>query len=114
MQTELRNKNAGRTLMDYDLNIYMQEEQDPKTEEYYYDPTSWSIHVYSYEGSGHEELAEPRRLTVEEIRALGLNNDSYFEGGDCWYGMSGYLSDYWNVMPDSIKEYLESFPKYKD
>ena len=113
-QTLLRNKNAGRTLVDYDLNIFMQEVQDPKTQQWYYDPTSWSIHVYTYEGAGHEELAEPYSLSIDEIRALGLNNDEYFKDGDCWYGMQGYLQDYWNVMPDSIKMYLEGFPKYKD
>jgi hypothetical protein len=113
MLTSLRNKNAGRELIDYDLNIFMQEVEDHNGQ-WYYDPTSWMIHVYAYENGGHQELAEPRKLTVEEIRSLGLNNDSYFEGGDCWYGMAGYLQDYWNVMPDSIKMYLESFPKYKD
>jgi hypothetical protein len=28
--------------------------------------------------------------------------------------MEGYLKTYWNVIPDSLKMYLESFPKYKD
>lgn len=109
----MRNKNAGRTLIDYDLNIFMREEEDPRTGEWYYDPTSWMIHVYEVDGNGHHEVAEARSLTTEEIRALGVNNDEYFEGGDAWYGMSGYLKDYWDVMPDSLKMYLESFPKYK-
>jgi hypothetical protein len=114
MQTSLRNKNAGKTEYDYDLNIFMRETEDPRTGEWYYDPTSWMIHVYTYEDHGHEEAGEARSLSAEEIRALGLNNDEYFDGGDHWYGMTGYLKDYWDVMPDSIKEYLESFPKYKD
>lgn len=107
-----RSKNANKTKIDYDLNIFMQEVEDPFGN-YYYDPTSWSIHVYEYEAGSHHEVAEPYMLTPEEIRALGLNNDSYFDGGDSWYGMDGYLKDYWDVMPDSIKLYLESFPKYK-
>ena len=114
MQTSLRNKNAGKTEIDYDLNIFMREEEDPRTGEWYYDPTSWMIHVYEVDDKGHQEVNEARALTIEEIRSLGLNNDEYFEGGDAWYGMSGYLKEYWDVLPDSIKQYLESFPKYKD
>ncbi len=110
----LRNKNAGRTEIDYDLNIFMQEVEDPRTGEWYYDPTTWMIHVYEVDDNGHHEVHEARVLTLEEIRSLGLNNDEYFEGGDAWYGMSGYLKEYWEVIPDSIKQYLESFPKYKD
>ncbi len=109
----LRNKNAGRELVDYDLNIFMQEIEDHQGN-WYYDPTSWMIHVYRYEAGNHIEVAIPRQLSTEEIRSLGLNNDEYFEGGDAWYGMEGYLKDYWHVMPDSIKMYLEGFPKYKD
>lgn len=113
MQTLLRSKNKDKTEIDYDLNIFMREVQDPYTGEYYYDPTSWMIHVYECNSGSHREVEDPRALTVQEIRALGLNNDSYFEDGDSWYGMKGYLQDYWHVMPDSIKMYLESFPKYK-
>lgn len=109
----LRNKNAGRTAYDYDLNIFMQEVEDHEGN-WYYDPTSWMMHVYSVDGNGHHEVDVPRALTVEEIRSLGLNNDSYFSDGDSWYGMQGYLKDYWKVIPDSLKEYLEGFPKYKD
>ncbi len=112
MLTLLRKKNAGRTLIDYDLNIFMDERED-RNGEWYYDPTSWSIHVYKVDGAGHHEVDEPLRLTVEEIRLLGINNDSYFDGGDAWYGMYGYLKDYWAVLPDTIKEYLEGFPKYE-
>lgn len=108
-----RSKNAGRTEIDYDLNIFMREEEDPRTGEWYHDPTSWMVHVYEVDGTGHHEVAEARPLSIEEIRALALNNDSYFEDGDSWYGMAGYLADYWNIMPDSLKMYLESFPKYK-
>jgi hypothetical protein len=108
-----RSKNAGRTLIDYDLNIFMQEVEDHNGE-WYYDPTSWMIHVYEYVPGQHVEVDVARPLTPEEIRSLGINNDSYFDGGDAWYGMAGYLHDYWTQIPDSLKMYLESFPKYKD
>lgn len=109
----MRSKNAGRELIDYDLNIFMREVEDPFGN-FYYDPTSWMIHVYEVDDHGHHEVYEAHALTVEEIRALGLNNDDYFREGDVWYGMEGYLMEYWSIMPDSIKQYLESFPKYKN
>jgi hypothetical protein len=112
-QTLLRNKNAGRELVDYDLNIFMDEIED-RNGDWHYDPTSWKLHVYKYEAGGHQEVDQPYELAPEEIRALGLNSDEYFEGGDAWYGMQGYLQDYWEIIPDTIKAYLESFPKYKD
>jgi hypothetical protein len=113
MLTSLRSKNTNRTEIDYDLNIFMDEIQD-NMGDWYYDPTSWRIHVYEYTDHGHHEVAPSRQLTVEEIRALALNNDEYFSGGDAWYGMYGYIRHYWDVLPDSLKQYLESFPKYKD
>jgi len=113
MLTLLRNKNKNKKLIDYDLNIFMEEREDHNGE-WYYDPTSWSIHVYKVDGNGHQEVDAPLRLTVEEIRSIGINNDSYFEDGDSWYGMYGYLNDYWEILPDTIKQYLESFPKYED
>jgi hypothetical protein len=109
----MRSNSADKIKIDYDLNIFMEEVQD-NIGRWYYDPTSWRIHVYEVDDHGHQEVAESRQLTVEEIRSLALNNDPYFSGGDAWYGMYGYLKEYWNAMPDSIKQYLESFPKYKD
>lgn len=102
-----------KTMIDYDLNIFMQEVEDQHGE-WYYDPTSWMIHVYKVDGHGHHEVAEPYRLSVDEIRELHLNNDEYFDGGDAWYGMYGYLKDYAEQMPASIKQYLESFPVYEN
>jgi hypothetical protein len=111
MLTLFRKK--AKTMIDYDLNIFMQEIQDPMTDEWYYDPTSWHVHVYKVDGAGHQEVADARPMTPEEIRALGLNNDPYFDGGDAWYGMYGYLQDYASIMPNTIKDYLESFPVYE-
>ena len=96
---------------DYDLNIFMTELQDPTTEEWYYDPTSWKVHVYDCMSGNHVEADDARELTVEEIRSLGLNHDKYFEGGDAWYGMDGFLVDYADKIPDSLSTYLNSFYK---
>lgn len=61
---------AELQFIDYDLNIFMKEVEDPNTEEYYYDPTSWMVHVYAVDGAGHHEVADPYPLSPEEIRSL--------------------------------------------
>lgn len=112
MQTLLRNQNAGRELMDYDLNIYIPEELDEQGRSYW-DPASWHIHVYAVDGAGHYEADKSRPLSQQEIISLGLNHDEYFNDVDTWYGYDGFMKDYWSKMPDSLKLYLELFPKYK-
>lgn len=113
MESQLRNKNAGRTKYDYDLNIFIPEELD-EDDQSYWDPSNWHIHVYSVEGNGHREVDEAFRLNSDDIIKLGLNRDEYFRDEvDVWYGYEGFMKDYWDKMTDRIKEYLESFPKYK-
>ena len=108
-----RNKNAGKTLIDYDLNIYMPEEYDASTDDYYFDPVSWKIHVYVVGDHGHDEWDAPIELTAEEIKSLGLNRDSYFKDEvDVWYGLDGFRFDYWSKMSDRLKEYFDKLPKY--
>lgn len=100
------------TKIDYDLNIFIPEELDLNNESYW-DPANWHIHVYRVDGNGHHEVSEARRLSQEEIISLGLNKDPYFKDeADTWYGYEGFMMDYWSKMPDSLKQYLESFPKY--
>lgn len=111
----LRNKNAGKTLIDYDLNIFMPEEFDEEAEDYYFDPSSWLIHVYRYMGNTHVEHAEPIALTAGEIKSLGLNRDSYFRDEvDVWYGLDGFRKEYWHKMSDRLKEYFDALPKYEE
>lgn len=106
-----RNKNAGKTLIDYDLNIYMPEELDAGGNSYW-DPASWRIHVYIVDGHGHEEWDDPIRLTADEIVQLGLNQDEAFSDVDSWYGLDGFRMDYWDKMSDRLKMYFDNLPKY--
>lgn len=109
---ERRNKNAGKTLIDYDLNIYMPEELDEGGESYW-DPASWRIQVYLYTDNGHQEWDEPIYLTAEEIVRLGFNRDEYFiNETDTWYGLDGFRFEYWSKMSDRLKEYFDRLPKY--
>lgn len=107
---ERRNKNAGKQLIDYDLNIYMPEELD-QSGTYYHDPANWWIHVYVVDYHSHEEWDEPFRLTAEEIVSLGLNHPNAFDA-DSWYGLDGFRHDYWDKMSDRLKKYFDELPKY--
>ncbi len=112
-QTTYRNKNKDKTLIDWDLNIYMPEEWDADKEDSYYDPASWRIQVYHVPETGHTEWDEPVYLTAEEIQNLGFNRDPYFKDEvDTWYGLEGFRLDYWSKMSDRLKLYFDSLPKY--
>lgn len=110
----MRNKNAGREAIDYDLNIFCPEQWDEVDQDSYYDPTSWYIHVYKYvTPSGHQEVGEPFKLSQREIEDLCLGKEgTYFDDYDSWYGMDGFLKDYWDCLSDRIKQFLEGHPKY--
>lgn len=106
-----RNKNANKTLIDWDLNIFIPEELDAGGESFF-DPANWRIHVYHYTETGHLEWDMPVILTAEEIRSLGLNQDPYFNEADVWYGLAGFKLDYWDKMSDRLKMYFDQLPKY--
>lgn len=107
---ERRNKNAGKQLIDYDLNIYMPEELDEAGQSFW-DPANWWIHVYAVDERSHEEWDDPIRLTAEEIHSLGLNREGAFDA-DSWYGLDGFRLDYWDKMSDRLKMYFDHLPKY--
>lgn len=108
-----RNKNAGKELIDWDLNIFMPEEYDAEKDDYFFDPACWKIHVYAYKDGSHDEWDDPINLTAEEIKAIGLNRDSYFRDEvDVWYGLDGFRTEYWSKFSDRLKEYFDKLPKY--
>jgi len=107
-----RNKNANKTKIDYDLNIYMPEQLDAGGNSYW-DPASWHLHVYKFQGAGHDEWDNPIELTGKEIIDLGLNQDLYFKDDvDLWYGLEGFRLEYWDKMSDRLKMYFDTLPKY--
>ena len=108
-----RNKNKGKELIEWDLNIFMPEEYDEDKDDSYFDPASWKIHVYAYKNGNHDEWDDPIDLTAEEIQSIGFNKDDYFKDEvDLWYGLEGFRKDYWNKLSDRLKEYFDKLPKY--
>jgi hypothetical protein len=112
-QTMYRNKNRGKELVDYDLNIYMPEEFDESLDDYFFDPASWRIQVYIHKDGDQNVWDDPIVLTAEEIQSLGFNRDEYFKNEvDTWYGLEGFRLAYWHKMSDRLKEYFDRLPKY--
>jgi hypothetical protein len=112
MNTIVRNKNANKTKIDWDLNIFMPEELDSIGNSYW-DPASWKIHVYAYHDKTKDEWDEPIDLTAEEIVSLGFNRDEYFRGQtDTWYVLEQFRLEYWDKMSDRLKMYFEKLPRY--
>lgn len=114
MQTSLRNKNAHKNKIDYDLNIFIPEELDENNESFW-DPTQWCIDIYEVDGYGHRQVGNLIKLSSDDIHTLGLNRDPYFKDDvDSWYGYEGFMLDYWDKMTDRLKSLLEALPKYKE
>ena len=110
---ERRNKNYNKTLIDWDLNIFIPEQWDKETDDSFYDPASWNIHVYTHRDGDQNEWDDPIVLTAEEIVSIGFNKESYFRDEvDVWYGLDGFRRDYWDKFSDRLKEYFDRLPKY--
>ena len=108
-----RNKNAHKTLIEYDVNVYVLEEYNHDTMESYWDETKWYLHVYNYNHGDHMEVSTPYLLTAEESFAMNfVERDDIDAGLDGWMSMDYLLEEYRDVMSDRIREYLEGFPKY--
>jgi len=110
-----RNKNKHKTIIDYDVNVYVLEEYNHDTRESYWDPAKWYLHVYDYNDGQQEEVSRPYLLTKEEAFAMNfLEHDDIDDGMDGWMSMDHLMEEYKDVMSDRIREYLEGFPKYKE
>jgi hypothetical protein len=106
-----RNKNADKTEIIYDLNIYQLEELDADGEYRHMGP--WYIHVYEYDGKTTEEVTAPIELTQEEFDSI-IRDDPYYDEPDVWYGLQGFIFEKWDVLNDRLKMIFECLPKYKE
>lgn len=111
----MRNKNFNKTKIEYDVNVYVREEYNHDTKESYWNQDHWYLHVYDYNNGASFEVSTPYLLTKEESFAMNfLERDDIDAGLDGWMSMDYLMTEYWDVMSDRIKEYLEGFPKYAE
>lgn len=115
LTAERRNKNAGKTPIDYDVNVYVLEEYNSDTGESYWNTNQWYLHVYDYNNGNPEEVSNSFLLTPEEAFAMNFMETGDIDGSlDGWMSMDHLMENYWDQMSDRIKQYLEGFPKYKE
>jgi hypothetical protein len=112
---ERRNKNFNKTLIEYDVNVYVREEYNRETKESTWNTNQWYLHLYDYNNGDPFEVSSPYLLTAEESFAM-----NFVETDDIDAGLDGFMSldylmlHYRDQMSDRVLEYLESFPKYKE
>lgn len=99
-----RPRSNGKEQIDWDLNIY----KDPSEETDF-----WFIAPYVYDKGNSSEYGEHFMLTMSEMFLIKLK-DNYFDEDDVWYGMRGFLFDYWDHLSDRLRFILESLPKYTE
>lgn len=122
--TERRNKNAHKTRIDWDLNVFCPEQWYGG--ETYCDHDLWRINarIYMEDNTLVNYIDTDYDITLlpKEAEAIGLksfaedSNDDY----DDWLDKSldgfislGYFKElYWDVCSDRVKEYLDSLPLY--
>jgi hypothetical protein len=110
-----RNKNKHKTIIDYDVNVYVRDNYDLESKISWQNPNEWYLHVYDYNDGQQEEVSRPFLLTKEEAFAMNfLDHDDIDDGMDGWMSMDHLMTEYKDVMSDRIREYLEGFPKYKE
>lgn len=109
-----RNKNFGKTKIEYDVNVYVREEYNHETGQSYWNTNNWYLHVYDYDnGQNPFEVSEPFLLTREEAFAMNFMETGDIDGGlDGWMSMEYLIENYRAQMSDRILEYLEGFPRY--
>jgi hypothetical protein len=114
-ETLVRNKNANKTKIDYDVNVFVREDYNAETKQSFWNQEQWYLHVYDYNGGDSIEVSTSWLLTKEEAFCMNFMETGDIDDGlDGWMSMDHLLNHYWNQMSDRIKEYLESFPRYKD
>lgn len=110
-----RNKNKHKTIIDYDINIFVREEYNAETGETYWNTDQWYLHVYDYNNGDPIEVSSPFLLTKAESFAMNfVERGDVDEGLDGWTSLDYLLENYREEMGDRVLEYLESFPKYRE
>jgi hypothetical protein len=108
-----RNKNANKTRIEYDVNVYVLEDYNHETKESSWNTEQWYLHVYDYNDGDPTEVSQPYLLTREEAMAMNFVEMGAVDLGlDGWVSMDYLKTEYMGQMSDRLLGYLERFPKY--
>jgi len=126
-----RNKNKGKTIIDWDLNVYCPEQWYGG--ESFWDPELWKINARIYREGDQTPVDTEYTITLleKEARSIGLVdwankvNSDQDTAGDSWddwldAGLDGFIDLYhFNEMyrsrcPDRVLEFLDQLPRYME
>jgi hypothetical protein len=116
-----RNKNKGKTIIDWDLNVYCPEQWYGG--ESFWDPKLWKINARIYNDGTAIDTEYTIQLTEKEAKKIGLVDFARSdENGilDDWLdaGLDGFIDLYhFNEMyrsrlSDRVLEFLDTLPRY--
>ena len=75
---ERRNKNASKTPIEYDVNVFVREEYNAETGESFWNEDQWYLHVYDYNNGDSIEVGSgghpsPRVGVFPRLAVFGQN-----------------------------------------
>ena len=123
--TERRNKNAHKTPIDWDLNVFCPEQWYGGDS--FWDHDLWKINARIYMEDHPEtnyiDTDYNITLLTKEAEVLGFKrfaDDGVSADLDGWLdqGLDGFISleyfksIYWDLCSDRVKEYLDTLPRY--
>jgi len=127
METTLvRNKNKGKTIIDWDLNVYCPEQWYGG--ESFWDPDLWKINARIYSDGTAIDTDYLLTLLPKEADAIGLVDfakktaesdvvglvhDDWLDGGlDGFIDLYSFNEMYRARLSDRVLEFLETLPQY--
>jgi len=116
-----RNKNKGKTIIDWDLNVYCPEQWYGG--ETFWDPKLWKINARIYNDGAVIDTEYTIQLTAKEAKKIGLVDFARSdENGilDDWLdaGLDGFIDLYHfnelyrTRLSDRVLEFLDTLPRY--
>ena len=126
METLTRNKNKGKTRIDWDLNIYSPEQWYGPDEGSFWDPELWQINARMYNETACIDTNYLITLLPKEAEAIGLvqhaeaSNADHNGILDDWLdaGLDGFIDQhtflklYKDKLSPRLLEWLETLPQY--
>lgn len=128
--TMTRNKNKGKTKIDWDLNIFCPEQWYGQGT--FWDPDLWKINARIYNDGYIVDTDYTITLLEKEAKALGLVDwakestltggsnsleyavfDEWLDAGlDCWLDLYHFNKMYRDRCSDRLLEFLDTLPQY--
>ena len=126
--TVARNKNKGKTIIDWDLNVFSPEQWYGPEKGSYWDPDLWMINARIYSDGTPIDTDYTLTLLPKEAEAIGLVDfakrsadadvaglvhDDWLDGGlDGFIDLYNFNEMYRTRLSDRVIEFLDTLPQY--